>query len=332
MPQAQAKGAAIQVVGLGKSFGAVRAVHDLSFEVNAGEIFGLVGPDGAGKTTTMRMLAGVMPPDSGRATVSGCDIAHDPEGAKNDLSYMPQRFGLYEDLTVSENIAFYADLFSVRRAERDARAKSLLQAAGLSEFGARLAGKLSGGMKQKLGLVCALIHQPAVILLDEPTNGVDPVSRRDFWKILYSLVDQGVAILISTSYLDEAERCHRVGLIHQGRMLLLDTPAALKKGFPGAVLALHTPDPPRAHHELIAAPGVRNVVLEGDGVHLFVDRPERLAELRERLQSAGVPFESFESTEPSIEDLFVSEVTQKPADPNAQSGAPAALPKQGRPS
>ncbi|MGB6430942.1 MAG: ABC transporter ATP-binding protein [Candidatus Acidiferrales bacterium] len=322
MPQvAPNEHAAIEVVSLGKSFGPVRAVHDLSFDVHAGEIFGLVGPDGAGKTTTMRMLAGVLPPDSGRASVSGFDIATNPEGAKHDLSYMPQRFGLYDDLTVTENIAFYADLFSVKRAERDTRATSLLQAAGLSEFGARLAGKLSGGMKQKLGLVCALIHQPDVILLDEPTNGVDPVSRRDFWKILYSLVDQGVAILISTSYLDEAERCHRVGLIHQGRMLLLDTPAALKKGFPGAVLAVHTIDPPRAREALAGAPGVRSVILEGDGVHLFVDRADRLAELRVRLESAGVPFISFESTDPTIEDLFVSEVTEKPVEPNSPSTA-----------
>jgi ABC-2 type transport system ATP-binding protein len=327
MPQVAPNGpAAIEVVGLGKSFGPVRAVHDLSFEVHAGEIFGLVGPDGAGKTTTMRMLAGVMLPDSGRATVSGFDIARDPEGAKHNLSYMSQRFGLYEDLTVSENIKFYADLFSVRRAERKKRSAELLRAAGLLEFGDRLAGKLSGGMKQKLGLVCALIHQPAVILLDEPTNGVDPVSRRDFWKILYSLVDQGVAILITTSYLDEAERCHRIGLIHQGRLLLLDTPGELKKGFPGAVLAVHTLDPPRARRALIGAPGVRNVVLEGDGVHLFVDRVDRLPELRARLESAGAPFNSFEATDPTVEDLFVSEVTEKPVEAN---GVPGPSPQTG---
>ena len=328
MPQGAPNGpAAIELAGLGKSFGPVRAVHDLSFEVHAGEIFGLVGPDGAGKTTTMRMLAGVMLPDSGRATVSGCDIARDPEGAKHHLSYMSQRFGLYEDLTVSENIAFYADLFSVRRAERKKRSAELLRAAGLSEFETRLAGKLSGGMKQKLGLVCALIHQPAVILLDEPTNGVDPVSRRDFWKILYSLVDQGVAILITTSYLDEAERCHRIGLIHQGRLLLLNTPAELKKGFPGAVLAVHTLDPPRARHALLGAPGVRNVVLEGDGVHLFVDRVDRLPELRARLESAGAPFNSFEATDPTVEDLFVSEVTETPDESRSTpGGAPDAAP------
>src|SRR5208282_4359358 len=177
----------------------------LSFEVYAGEIFGLVGPDGAGKTTALRMLAGVMGADSGSAVIAGCDVVRDPEGAKPLLSYMSQRFGLYEDLTVDENIRFFADLFGVRRKQRVQRSQELLAAAGLSEFRSRLAGNLSGGMKQKLGLVCALIHTPQVILLDEPTNGVDPISRRDFWRILYSLLDKGVAILTSTSYLDEAE-------------------------------------------------------------------------------------------------------------------------------
>jgi ABC-2 type transport system ATP-binding protein len=171
---------ALVIQGLTKSFPGVRAVDALSFDVHAGEIFGLVGPDGAGKTTTLRMLAGIMPPDAGKATVAGFDVVHDPEGAKHAISYMPQRFGLYEDLTVDENICFYADLFGVNRSERETRAVQLLQAAGMSEFRRRLAGKLSGGMKQKLGLACALIHRPKVILLDEPTTGVDPVSRRDF--------------------------------------------------------------------------------------------------------------------------------------------------------
>ena len=171
------------------------------------------------------MLAGIMPPDAGTASVAGFNVAHDPEGAKHHLSYMPQRFGLYEDLTVDENIRFYADLFGVRKAEREERSTQLLQAAGMREFRKRLAGKLSGGMKQKLGLVCALIHRPKVILLDEPTTGVDPVSRRDFWRILYELSSEGVAILTSTAYLDEAERCHRVALLHQGKLLFCDTPA-----------------------------------------------------------------------------------------------------------
>jgi len=210
---------AIKTSELTRSFPGVTAVDHLSFQVSAGEIFGLVGPDGAGKTTTMRMLAGVLRPDSGSAMVAGFDMMRDPEDAKHHISYMPQRFGLYEDLTVDENIRFYADIFGVARKQKEERSSRLLEAAGMAEFRSRLAGKLSGGMKQKLGLVCALIHTPKVILLDEPTNGVDPVSRRDFWGILYSLLGEGVAILTTTAYLDEAERCHRVALLHQGRLL-----------------------------------------------------------------------------------------------------------------
>ncbi len=292
----------------------------LSFEVHGGEIFGLVGPDGAGKTTTLRMLAGVLAPDGGSASVAGCDVGRDPEGAKHQLSYMPQRFGLYEDLTIDENIRFYADLFGVPKARKERRAGQLLAAAGLTEFRERLAGKLSGGMKQKLGLICALIHTPRVVLLDEPTNGVDPVSRRDFWGILYSLVGEGAAILTSTSYLDEAERCHRVGLIHQGRMLFCDTPAELKKRFPGAVLALRSPEAARALEGLRGAPGVRSSLLVGDGVHVYVDRAEeRAPQLRASLEAAGIAVDSLEPIAPSIEDLFVSAVEARPAPGGAET-------------
>ncbi len=305
---------AIVVSALEKRFGPVRAVDGLSFDVQPGEIFGLVGPDGAGKTTTLRILAGVLAPDGGEAHVAGFDMAADPEGAKHHLSYMPQRFGLYEDLTVDENIRFYADLFGVKRARRGSRSAELLAAAGLAEFRKRLAGNLSGGMKQKLGLICALIHTPRVVLLDEPTNGVDPVSRRDFWGILYALVSEGVAILTSTSYLDEAERCHRVGLIHQGRMLFCDEPKELKKRFPGTVLALRSSDAPRAMDVVRGAPGVRSTVLVGDAVHLFADdAPERVSQLRLRLEGAGVAVDSLEAIAPSIEDLFVSAVEGQPA-------------------
>ena len=300
---------AIIVSSLSKQFGEVRAVDRLSFEVYAGEIFGLVGPDGAGKTTTLRMLAGVLAADSGTATVAGCDVVRDPEGAKYHLSYMSQRFGLYEDLTAEENIRFYADLFGVRRKQREQRSQELLAAAGLSDFRSRLAGNLSGGMKQKLGLVCSLIHTPRVILLDEPTNGVDPVSRRDFWRILYSLVAEGVAILTSTSYLDEAERCHRVGLLHQGRLLFCDRPEELKKRFPGEILAVHASQPVRVREVLAGAPGVRSALLVGDHVHVFVDGvARRLPELRARLNAAGVSCDSIQPVAPSIEDLFVSAV------------------------
>jgi ABC-2 type transport system ATP-binding protein len=304
---------AIVVSGLVKRFGDLCAVDHLSFDVQPGEIFGLVGPDGAGKTTSLRMLAGVLTPDSGSITVAGHDVCVDPEAAKHDLSYMPQRFGLYDDLTVDENIRFYADLFGVRRREREQRSAELLAAAGFAEFRRRLAGNLSGGMKQKLGLVCALIHTPQVILLDEPTNGVDPVSRRDFWRILYSLTAQGVAILTSTSYLDEAERCHRVGLLYRGRLLFCDLPDQLKKQFPGGVVMIHAVDPEQVHAALVGAEGVRNVLLVGDRVHVFVDTAtRRLPELRARLQSRGVAIQSIEQATPSIEDLFVSAVEGEP--------------------
>lgn len=301
--------AAIIVSDLGKSFGSTRAVDHLSFDVQPGEIFGLVGPDGAGKTTTLRMLAGVLSPDRGGATVAGHDVVQCPEGAKHDLSYMPQRFGLYEDLTVDENIRFYADLFGVGRKRRDEHAADLLAAAGLAEFRKRLAGNLSGGMKQKLGLVCALIHTPRVILLDEPTNGVDPVSRRDFWRILYSLLAGGVAILNSTSYLDEAERCHRVGLLYRGRMMFCDRPDELKRKFAGAVLVIRSTEPVQLRDALSSAAAVRHVLLFGDRVHVFVDDAHRrLPEIRAFLDAARVPYGSIEQIMPSIEDIFVSAV------------------------
>ena len=298
---------AIATSDLTKRFPGVLAVDRLCIEVHPGEIFGLVGPDGAGKTTTVRMLAGVLTPDSGSAMVSGFDIVRDPESAKAHISYMPQRFGLYEDLTVEENIRFYADVFDVPRADREQRSRQLLDAAGMDQFTTRLAGKLSGGMKQKLGLVCALIHRPRVILLDEPTNGVDPVSRRDFWRILYSLLDEGIAILMSTAYLDEAERCHRVALLHQGRILFCETPAKLKTHLMGAVLSVVAPEPRRVRAALDGADGVLNALLVGDGVHLVVDdATHRISELRAKLQAAGLPFDRLEEVAPTIEDLFVA--------------------------
>ncbi len=301
---------AIVAEGLRKSFPGVCAVDGLSFDVEAGEIFGLVGPDGAGKTTTLRMLAGIMPPDAGTAMVGGFDVVRDPEGAKHALSYMPQRFGLYEDLTVDENIRFYADLFGVSKAERNARSTQLLVAAGMSEFRKRLAGKLSGGMKQKLGLVCALIHHPKVILLDEPTTGVDPVSRRDFWRILYELVAQGVGILTSTAYLDEAERCHRVALMNEGKLLFCDTPANLKAAFRKGVLSITSPSPADLRAELEHAEGISSLVLTGEGLHVVVDdAARRIPEFEARLKGTGVAFDAIQTVAPTIEDLFVDAVS-----------------------
>ena len=300
---------AVAVDGLTKRFAGTLAVDGLRFTVGTAEVFGLVGPDGAGKTTAMRMLAGVMTPDAGSATVAGHDVVRDPEGVKNRISYMPQGFGLYEDLTVDENIRFYADVFGVGPAERDARAGRLLTASGMTRFRDRLAGQLSGGMKKKLGLTCALIHTPRVLLLDEPTTGVDPVSRRDFWRILYDLVAGGVTVVVSTAYLDEAERCHRLALLHQGRLLHCDTPARLKAGMPGAVVLVSSSAPDAVRDELRPAPGVSSVLIVGNGVHLVVDdAARRVPELRVRLEGSGIPFSEVAAVAPTFEDVFVASV------------------------
>jgi ABC-2 type transport system ATP-binding protein len=219
----------IETKALTRTFGAATAVDGLDLAVGEGEIFGLVGPDGAGKTTVMRMLAGILPPTSGEASVAGHHVVREAEPLKADIAYMSQRFGLYEDLTVDENLRFYADLYGVRDEERRAKRERLLRFTNLAPFTSRLARHLSGGMKQKLGLACALIHTPRVLLLDEPTNGVDPVSRREFWQILYDLLAERVTIFFSTAYLDEAERCARVGLMHRGRLLRCAAPDDIKR-------------------------------------------------------------------------------------------------------
>ncbi|MGA2793286.1 MAG: ABC transporter ATP-binding protein [Roseiarcus sp.] len=304
----------IAATGLSKRFAGVAAIKQLSFACARGEIFGFVGPDGAGKTTVMRLLAGVMAPDDGSIAIDGVDVVKNPELAKSHISYMPQRFGLYEDLTVDENIAFFADLFEIDRKSRDERAVRLLAASGMTPFRKRLAGQLSGGMKQKLGLTCSLIHTPKVLLLDEPTAGVDPVSRRDFWRILYGLRAEGVTIVISTSYLDEAERCTRLGLLQDGRMPYCDTPANLKKLMPGELVSIASREGRAARDATTRLEGVAGVLLVGDGIHVVVDDAQRrIPELRQALAAAGVPFEQIEELAPSIEDIFVS-LLARPAD------------------
>jgi ABC-2 type transport system ATP-binding protein len=297
----------VEVEGLTKRFAGLVAVDRLSFAVAAGEIFGLVGPDGAGKTTTIRMLAGVMRPDSGRIVIDHVDVAAEPERGKRHISYMPQRFGLYEDLTVDENIRFYSDLYGIPRRVREERAARLLAASGMTEFGRRLAGKLSGGMKQKLGLTCSLIRTPRVLLLDEPTTGVDPVSRHDFWRILYSLREQGVTILISTAYLDEAERCTRLALLHKGRLMHCDKPDALKRLMPGTSVTISSPAARSVQDAVAGLPGVSNAILVGGGVHVVVDDAgRRIPELQQALGAAGIPFDKIATAAPTIEDLFVA--------------------------
>ena len=293
--------------GLTKRFGPLAAVDGLTFRVARGEIFGLVGPDGAGKTTTMRMLTAIMEPSEGTAWVAGLHTVKQAEPIKERIGYMSQRFGLYADLTVQENIDFYADIYCVPRRGRAERIDRLLAFSNLTPFRRRLAGRLSGGMKQKLGLTCALVHTPEVLFLDEPTNGVDPVSRRDFWRILYQLLKQQVTIFVSTAYLDEAERVNRLALIDRGRMLACGTPAEVKRLMRGAILEIRCARPRDAARLLRRKLTALSIGLFGDRVHVVSAEPERTAgEAETLLREAGLPATGVRRIEPSLEDVFVS--------------------------
>jgi len=316
----------IDCEGLTKRFGGQTVIDRLMLQVNQGEIFGLVGPDGAGKTTTIRMLCGVMAPDEGEARVAGIDVRRDSDLLKYRISYMSQRFGLYGDLTVMENLRFYADLYEVPHREWEARVPRLLAFANLEPFRHRLADQLSGGMKQKLGLACALIHTPTVLFLDEPTNGVDPVSRRDFWQLLYMFLHEGVTIFLSTAYLDEAERCNRIGLLHEGRLLAYDTPERVKALLRDTVIELRC-DQSRVARELLkSAPIFNDVVIAGDRLHLVVSADAGVeqgrAAVRERLEGAGIVIHRLEAVAPSLEDLFIELVRSRTGDGGSgRSGA-----------
>jgi ABC-2 type transport system ATP-binding protein len=258
------------------------------------------------------MLCGILPPDGGKATVAGCDIRKDSESLKEKVGYLPQRFGLYGDLTVLENIHFYGDLFQVPRQKRGERIARLLQFANLEPFGKRRAQDLSGGMKQKLGLICALIHTPEILFLDEPTTGVDPLSRRDFWIILYDLLKEGVTILFSTSYLDEAERCNRVGLIYQGDLLIADTPYAVKARIGGKILELRIEDHQRGMKVLEGIQFIRSLVLSGDKIHILVDDSEKGEKVvREALKEQRMEILDLVVSRPTLEDAFVSIVQER---------------------
>jgi len=302
----------IRAEHLAKSFGPVLAVDDLSFTVAEGEVFGLVGPDGAGKTTTMRLLTAIMEPTSGDAWVAGRHVVRDAEAIKEHIGYTSQRFGLYPDLTVLENIDFYADIYEVPRRHRAEKIDRLLEFSNLGPFKRRLAGNLSGGMKQKLGLACALVHTPKVLFLDEPTNGVDPVSRRDFWRILYQLLREGVTIFVSTAYLDEAERCNRLALIHQGRLLALGAPDQVKRLMRGAIVEIRSPQPRLAAAVLREEFGKDAVGLFGDRVHVATRELEAtMRRVRAVLAAADLPQAEIRPIEPSLEDVFISVLGQR---------------------
>ncbi len=300
----------LQVDSLTKRFRKVTAVDGLSFDVRAGELFGIVGPDGAGKTTTLRMLAGVMKPTSGEAIVDGFRLTREAEKIKHIIAYMSQRFGLYADMTVMENIEFYADLYRVPQEERRQRVERLFVFSGLEPFRDRLAGNLSGGMKQKLGLSCALVHEPKILLLDEPTFGVDPISRRDLWIIVHEMVSHGVTVIVTTSYLDEAERFDRVAFLHRGRILALDTPDGLLAGLEGHLLALRTSAPRRAREVIESLPAASGVVTYGRELHVRVADVANGGAIAGALRAAGIDSTEPVEVAPSLETIFIDRVLQ----------------------
>jgi ABC-2 type transport system ATP-binding protein len=303
---------AIKAENLSKKFGALTSVNNLNLEVKKGEIFGLVGPDGAGKTTTIRMFSGILPPTAGEAWVLDHPISREAEPLKEKIGYMAQRFALYSDLTVMENINFYADLYAVPQKERPPRIDRLLAFSNLVPFQKRLAQNLSGGMKQKLGLACALIHTPQVLFLDEPTNGVDPVSRRDFWRILYDLLKEGVTIFVSTAYLDEAERCHRIGLMHQGNLLSVGTPDEIKGLMKGELWEVRCQQRMKARNLLRNLPGIRSVGIFGDRIHAVLEDGEKTRpQMESLLGESGLEISSVRRITPSVEDVFIATVTEK---------------------
>jgi len=307
----------IETENLTRAFKNVVAVDGLNLSVQRGEIFGLVGPDGAGKTTTIRLLVAIMDPTDGQARVFGYDTVQQPEPIKRRIGYMAQRFNLYGDLSVLENLNFFADVFEVRGKVRQERIERLLRFARLAEFRDRRAAHLSGGMQKKLALACTLIHTPEIIFLDEPTTGVDPVSRREFWDILTELHLQGVTLLVSTPYMDEAERCSRVGLMYQGRMIVCDTPERVKALTEGELIALRPSDVRRAREVLAGLEGILEMQTFGDQLRIFVrDADQVITQGQAALAAQGIEMLDVRRTRPRMEEAFISLIRRRRADPN----------------
>ena len=301
---------AIEVRDLTRKFGAFVAVDHVSFDVHEGEIFGFLGANGAGKSTTIRMLCGLLRPTSGTATVGGVDVSRDPEAVKRRIGYMSQRFSLYEMLTVDQNIRFFAGLYGLSNSRYAERRRFVLDMAGLVGREHRLARDLSGGWRQRLALGCAILHEPPILFLDEPTGGVDPLSRRQFWRLIDELARGGVTILVTTHYLDEAERCHRVAIIHAGRLAAIGTIGEVKHVFAGRpIMEVHVDHPVEAMKALDAMPEVEKTSLFGTAVHAVLNVPRAdEVPLAARLRSSGLDVRSIERVQPSLEDVFLDVV------------------------
>ena len=307
---------AVSAEALTMRFGDFLAVDHVSFEVAGGEIFGFLGPNGAGKTTTIRMLTGLLLPTSGRGSVAGHDLMTGTRAIKRSIGYMSQLFSLYGDLTVDENIAFFSRLYGVPAARRAARRDWVLEMAGLTAHRGRLTAELPLGWKQRLALGCAVLHEPPILFLDEPTSGVDPISRRAFWDLIYTLADKGITIFVTTHYMEEAEYCHRLALMNRGRLIALDTPTGLRAAMREPILELRVANAARAVEALVGTPGVLETAMFGRALHVAVtDVAEATAALPARLAAQGVRVDGVERIEPSLEDVFVARV-------RAEGGAP----------
>jgi ABC-2 type transport system ATP-binding protein len=298
---------AVEAVELTRRFGDFVAVDRVSFTVARGEVFGFLGPNGAGKTTTIKMLTGLLAPSSGTARVAGHDVAAEPRVVRQHLGYMSQLFSLYSDLTVEENIRLFAGLYGVTGRRYRERRDWVLEMAGLEEYRNRLAGELALGHKQRLALGCAVLHQPPILFLDEPTSGVDPISRRSFWELIYQMAGEGTTVLVSTHYMDEAEYCYRLALMHRGRLIALDRPWALRRGLTVPILEVEVDDPARAVEALSGVPGVLEAAMFGRRVHAMVEDESAGRRLvAERLAGAGLSVAGVRAVVPSLEDVFVA--------------------------
>jgi drug efflux transport system ATP-binding protein len=304
---------AVEIRDLVKRFGAFVAVDHVNLDVLRGEIFGFLGPNGAGKSTTIRMLCGLLKPTSGSATVGGLDITNQSEAIKQHIGYMSQRFSLYDDLSVEENIDFFSGIYSVPRERRAERKDYVLRMADIQERRSSLTGLLSGGWKQRLALGCAILHEPPILFLDEPTSGVDPIARRTFWDLIYQLSAAGQTIFVSTHYMDEAEYCHRVALMYRGKIIALGTPAELKSSLSSHNLFhLEVSDLLGSMNALEQIPGLSEIAVFGGGLHVTADDAERaVPEMRSALERAGISVPVLEPIQPSMEDVFVAMIEEE---------------------
>jgi ABC-2 type transport system ATP-binding protein len=314
----------VAIDDLVKTFGAFVAVDHVTLQVDRGEIFGFLGPNGAGKSTTIRMLCGLLTPTSGRASVNGFDVATQPDEIRRSIGYMSQKFSLYDDLTVEENIDFFSGIYGVPRGRRAERKDYVLRMAGIAERRRALTGTLSGGWKQRLALGCAILHNPPVLFLDEPTSGVDPIARGDFWNLIREMSAEGHTIFVSTHYMDEAEYCHRLALMYRGKVIALGAPAELKAGLTQhSLFQLDTSDPLETMRALEGIPGVRDVAVFGGGLHVTVDDPTAAeAGIRQALASKAIEVKRLEKIMPSMEDVFVAMIeAEERANPTVRSAA-----------